>query len=113
MHITRSAVSSKIKRLRDEGRALEHERQPRVVRKVRPKPARLFKLKTLPRDVAIADATIPSPAMQPCNLFELDDTRCRWPLEAGMFCGGAVEGRTSYCAWHHRAAKIGGLRWRG
>jgi hypothetical protein len=26
MHITRSAVTSKIKRLRDEGRALEHER---------------------------------------------------------------------------------------
>jgi hypothetical protein len=54
---------------------------------------------------------IPYHAERPRSIFELDHTRCRFPIGASgidgvRFCGGeAVPGR-SYCPHHHKFAYI-------
>ena len=46
--------------------------------------------------------------VRPCSIFELDATRCHWPLggfekSATEFCGAPTTGRR-YCAHHLRLA---------
>ncbi len=50
---------------------------------------------------------IPNFLCKAVSLDELTDGMCRWPLDAGQFCGGPrwadnPYGKTQYCAPHHR-----------
>jgi GcrA cell cycle regulator len=56
------------------------------------------------------------PTGQRCNIFELTDTMCHWPIgdpiyagsdsDRFYYCGGRAMGGKSYCAYHLRIAYV-------
>ena len=130
LHKPRSAISSKVHRLREEGvplAAVKHF----AVRPVRvPGRARMIgNVPTCRNSRSVAGNPAPAdekhnkndtagdhtagnpapPAKQPCTLLELEAGRCHWPLDLGhqvatLFCGGDAEPGRRYCPHHRRMA---------
>ncbi len=102
----RGSVTGKVQRLQQDGvlpRGVKHFEvvpvQPRTIGKVWL--TETFRHRPSPLDDSLA--------MQPCTIYELDATRCRWPLGemhqvAMLFCGGAAAPGQRYCAHHLRMA---------
>jgi hypothetical protein len=98
---SRSAISRKICRLRQDGLLLDGGQKHFDVMPVRRPRPNFAPAQNLP---PLLDDRVD---MQPCSLLELDDRRCRWPLEdPELFCGSPTTGRScSYCACHLRMAR--------
>jgi hypothetical protein len=75
--------------------------------RIRPNPAMMVPDKYKPRPEA-NDASL-IPVEQRCQLSDLNDSRCRWPVgtvgePAFFFCGGMPETGLPYCHLHSRIA---------
>ena len=102
----RGSVTGKVQRLQQDGvlpRGVKHFAmpvQPRTIGKVS------LTETFCPRPSPLDDSL----AMQPCTIYELDATRCRWPLgevhqAATQFCGGAATPGQRYCPHHWQMAR--------
>lgn len=111
--VTRNTVIGKIGRLGLSGRVCDAENRSKgaAMREARNrlKAARLVERAARPPHAAAVGEVVPVvPAIAPCALLELDDSKCHWPFgepqQPGFhFCGGkAVSG--AYCAGHHSIA---------
>lgn len=54
-------------------------------------------------------ALLPAPEMRPCNILELNNNRCRFPIgdpgnKGFHFCGADTYGEPPYCQFHSRIA---------
>lgn len=118
IQITRSAVIAKVWRMKLQlPRRGVAPRPPPRPRSHRKKP---FQPPGADRPIERV-VCVPIPVTH-CTLFELDRTRCHWPIgdprQAGfMFCGAPVSAG-DYCTQHHAIAfdfgkgSTGSLRWR-
>jgi GcrA cell cycle regulator len=115
---SRSAISGKVGRLIEQGRIERGVRKHYEVPPVRTTPPRRARqLGTIPQ-LKSAPAKPPPPppsivstvlSMKPCQLIDLDRSRCCWPLGelravAVQFCGGVTAPGKRYCAHHVRMA---------
>ena len=121
--ITRNAVIGKVHRLGLSGRAkapsssVPRQRKPRVASQMFRAPRTMMR-----GNVALAMPAYdydPEPEPQPieniipigqrCNLVELTDEKCHWPIGDPaqpdfFFCGGKTNAGTPYCGYHARIA---------
>lgn len=118
--ITRNAVTGKVDRLGLTGRACDvdnrskgaerREARKRLAAGRLHNPTRILakRAKSDPGLPAVPfEAALAMPAIAPCALLDLDDTKCHWPFgepqsQAFHFCGGPAKG--PYCAGHHSIA---------
>lgn len=103
LSLTRSAVAGKVFRMKLPTRALVKGRpaldQPRVVvrrRLLRPTPA---------------PVVVPRVPGRECDIWQLDRTRCRFPVGEPRtpefhFCGQTPQARSPYCAEHHAITHV-------
>jgi len=121
-NITRNAVIGKVHRLGLSGRAKSSASSAPRQRKARPashmvrvsRPAmrgntalaQAFEMEVAPDPVAFDNVI---PMGQRCNLLELTESTCRWPIgdpgaQDFFFCGGKPLTGLPYCAHHARVA---------
>jgi GcrA cell cycle regulator len=116
LHRPKSAITGKVKRLRQEGvlplEGIKHYDVARV--RARPRPTRGSTASSGASSFTFGAAN-PANAltmmdMAPCSILELDDSRCHWPLGevhkvAALFCGGVAETDCPYCTHHLQMAR--------
>jgi len=103
-HLSRSAISGRVKRLQDAGVLRRRTIAPTTVseRKARP---------------AVEKKPPPPPVMEikhnnPVSLLDLKSEHCRYPLGNSMFCGDPIH-KISYCSCHYKLCYNTILNYRG
>ena len=105
LHRPRAAICGNVKRLLRKGLLESKNAKHPNSRKRRPRRASPPQVMIMPPP-QVDDSL----AMQTCSIFELDKTRCHWPLGevnaiATKFCGGTTVPGRRYCTHHLRMAR--------
>ena len=103
-HLSRSAISGRVKRLQD----------AKILRRRSVAPATISERKA---KVPAEKKTPPPPVVEikhnnPVSLLDLKLEHCRYPLDNGMFCGDPIH-KISYCSCHYKLCYNTLLSYRG
>lgn len=130
---TRSSICGKANRLRAKGVRLApnsgklyvtpppNAKKPNTVKRIRDRSKKAIAAKAAAKPGAAPPVPAPAPPLapaqpiddtlvtRPCTIYELDNTRCRWPLgpineRAILYCGGHALRGVPYCAHHVKRA---------